>query len=266
MEAWPGRAGLPSGSRMLQNAAKGQTALSFAAAHGSSRVVQILLPLSDPNARDSLGRTALINAAARGDEACARMILAASDDKTVRARSKEGQSALTAAFDRDADAVLRLLIADGRWSLTEPGKDGLAPMERAWRDRAWRCVRILAIKNGAQEEIADRLAQALASGSPSPRALREAFEILGDLASAELNGQAAARLAESGPMPKTLARIEAAELRRALAASERPNGAKTTATTTPLAQAAKEAKEAKEAKGPGHEAQKQTASRETPRL
>ena len=83
------------------------TALIMAAAHGNDEAVSVLLPLSDPLARDSAGKTALMVAATKDHEGGVALLL--KDGGPLEVDPKGMSSLALAALDGHIGSVLLLL-------------------------------------------------------------------------------------------------------------------------------------------------------------
>ena len=85
----------------------GFTVLMWAATYGREKCVELLLPVSEPNASNRLGRTALMLAANKASESCVARLIPVSN---AWARDGEGQTALMrAAVNGNAECVELLL-------------------------------------------------------------------------------------------------------------------------------------------------------------
>jgi serine/threonine-protein phosphatase 6 regulatory ankyrin repeat subunit B len=90
----------------------GSRALVFAATHGHTEVVQLLLAKgANVNAKDETGYTALINASAYGHKEVVQLMLGKGAD--VNAKANNGTSALSIASQHGDNEIKELLIKAG---------------------------------------------------------------------------------------------------------------------------------------------------------
>jgi hypothetical protein len=171
------------GFATMASAPGGRTALMWAAAKGYVKIVQALLPLSEPGAfADDCDWNALMFAAANGREDCARALLLSTDPSTTSRRERltplilaalkgdaacvrllrplndeawrdvHGRTALSAAAVANHEDCLRALLpprgAPGEASLVRHALDAAVARQ------SWACADILAARRPKSEILA----------------------------------------------------------------------------------------------------------------
>lgn len=102
-----------------------RTPLMWAAAKGHLDCVRVLLPHSDPEARDSRGQTALMHAALRGHSEIVQELVAVSDPD-ARAQGRSGMTALMFAVSEGRSSCVDILLAHGNPRMKSSNGDTLA--------------------------------------------------------------------------------------------------------------------------------------------
>lgn len=118
LETYPNQAGMVD--------FKKQTPLILAADHGWVRLVEALLPYSDVNAQDHLGRTALHAAAARRSVMCVSLLLAGDPDVSLVTKD-EKHSVLHTAVRVGCVECVREIVDEFPGLLFQENADGLTP-------------------------------------------------------------------------------------------------------------------------------------------
>ena len=112
----------------LSKSKDGMTELMWAAYHGHSECVSILLPVSDTLAKDAIGLTALMQAAVHGDEACVSLLLLVSD---ASAKGAGGLTALMWAAYGGHEVCVDILISKSEALATDCNGMGAGARARA---------------------------------------------------------------------------------------------------------------------------------------
>jgi ankyrin repeat protein len=105
---------------------KKQTPLILASDHGWDRLVEVLLPHSDMNAQDYLGRTALHAAVARRSEKCVSILLVSDPDVSLVTKD-EKHSVLHTAVQVGCVECVRKIVDEFPGLLFQENADGLTP-------------------------------------------------------------------------------------------------------------------------------------------
>ena len=127
----------------------GGTALMYAASHGHTECVQLLLSVADAKGKDIYGVTALIYAVSGGHEACVRILLTVSD---ALAQDNCGTTALMCAAVKGNETCTHLLLPMSDAAAKD--KFGMTAVDRARSGNHESLARFIDVYALAQSEQA----------------------------------------------------------------------------------------------------------------